>query len=301
MTSDKSRHAKGVIFILISALMFGSYGAWSRLIGNSFGVFYQGWTRALIISIVLFPILYYKKQIVPIKRKDWKWMLTYLFFTSLTQAPIFYAFNHMNIGTATLLFLTSTLLTMYIVGLFFLGEKLTGIKVISFFMACVGLYIIFSFSLAVATLFAVLMAVVNGIASGSETSFSKKLTNSYSSLYLSWLSWLIIAITNCVVSITLHEIQYLPSPSVSWVYLIGYAIASIFGFWLVLEGLKYIEASIGGLISVLEILFGITLGVLIFHETLSPKIIIGAFIIIVAAALPHLTNLFENKARLPLT
>ena len=196
---------KGIILILISALMFGSYGVWSRLMGDSFGVFYQGWTRALIISIALLPILLWKKQIVPIDRKDWGWFIIFLFFTSLTQAPIYYAFNHMDIGSATLLFFTSMLLTMYLVGILFLGEKITKIKIISFILAAVGLYTVFSFSLFVFAILAAILAVVNGIASGGEVSFSKKLSGNYSALYLTWTSWVVIVLTNAPISLLLGE------------------------------------------------------------------------------------------------
>src|SRR5258708_30438588 len=108
-TEMKSK--KGVILVLLSAVMFGSYGIWARLMGGSFGVFYQGWTRALIITILLFPFLLWKKQIVPIKKNDRRWFITYLLFNSCTQAPLYYAYNHMYIVTATLLFSTTMLLT----------------------------------------------------------------------------------------------------------------------------------------------------------------------------------------------
>lgn len=291
MKSDSVSKNKGVALILVSALMFGSYGVWSRLIGNSFGVFYQSWTRALLLSIVIFPILYFSKQIIPIKRMDWKWMSVFLLSTSLTQAPIFYAFNHMDIGTATLLFFTSTLLTMYAFGFLFFGEKSNKIKLASFLIACLGLYITFSFSLVAFSLLAASMAVLNGMASGTELSSSKRLSGTYSALYITWLSWIIIFVTNGIISLALNETQYTPSFSLSWVYLIGYAIASILGFWLAIEGLKYVEASIGGLLGLLEIIFSIGFGILIFHESLTPKILIGGVLIICATALPHFTKL----------
>ena len=292
-----SRNNKGLLFILIAALMFGSYGVWSRLIGESFGVFYQGWSRGLLISFVLFPILLLGKQIVPIRKADWKWLSVFLFFTSLTQAPLFYAFNHMDIGTATLLFFVTMVLTMYIVGLLFLGEKLNRIKIISFVLASIGLYIIFSFSIIAFTLFAALMAILNGVASGGEVSFSKKLSGSYSPLYLSWLSWLIIAITNAPISFFLGEQQHLPSFEIVWLYQIGYAIVSILGFWLIIKGLKFVEASIGGLLGLLEIVFSILLGIMIFNEGLTEKTIIGGSIIIFAAALPHVVELARKYPR----
>lgn len=281
---------KGAAFILISTLMFGSYGLWSRLIGSSFGVFYQSWTRALLISIVLFPILYYKKEIIPIKKSDWKWMSVFLVSTSLTQAPVFYAFNHMDIGTATLLFFVSTLITMYMFGFLLLGEKITRVKVVSFLLACAGLYITFSFSLAAFSLMAALMAMLNGTASGTELSSSKKLSGSYSPLYITWLSWVTIIVTNGLISVFLKEPQLLPSFHIAWLYLIGYAIASILGFWLAIEGLQYIEASIGGLMGLLEIIFSIGFGILVFHESLAVKVISGGILIILAAALPHLLD-----------
>ena len=271
--------------------MFGSYGLWSRLIGDSFGVFYQGWSRALIITIVLLPILLWNKQIVAINKKDYGWLALFLLFTSLTQAPIFYAFNHMDIGSATLLFFVSMLLTMYIVGILFLGEKITKIKLMSFVLAGLGMYLVFSFSLVIFSLLAAFLAVVNGIASGGEVSFSKKLSGNYSPLYITWMSWAIIIITNAPISILLGEVQHLPSFEIVWIYQIGYTIASIFGFWLIIKGLKYTEAGVGGLIGLMEIIFSILFGIIIFNETLTSKIIVGGLLIITAAALPHIREL----------
>jgi len=200
--------------------MFGSYGVWSKLIGSSFGVFYQGWSLALLIAIVLFPLLYYRKEIIGFKRKDLGWLALYLFCTSLTRAPLFYAFTHMDIGTATLLFFVSMLLTMYAIGFLFLGEKLNLVKAAAFLIACIGLYTTFSFSIVAFTLLAALMAILNGVMSGGEISFSKKLTGTYSSLYLNWLSWVIIVITNGIASVALGETQYLPAPTLPWAYLL---------------------------------------------------------------------------------
>lgn len=293
---NKISTIKGPLFVFLSAVMFGSYGIWSRLIGSDLGIFYPGWTRSLLISLILFPILLFTKQIVPIQRKDWKWMSVFLIFTTMTQAPLFYAFNHMDVGTATLLFFVTMLLTIYAVSFLFLGEKITKVKIASFIIACIGLYITFSFSVVAFSLFAALMAVLNGIASGGEVAFSKKVTGSYSSLYIIWISWVVIAITNCIFSLALGETQYAPAFNIYWLYQSIYAIAGIVGFWLVIEGMKFIDASIGGLIGLLEIIFSLTFGFLVFHELITQKILIGGLCIIFAAALPYLVelNVYRN-------
>jgi drug/metabolite transporter (DMT)-like permease len=114
-------------------------------------------------------------------------------------------------------------------------------------------------------------------------------------LYLTWLSWLIIIPTNGLISVLAGEVQHMPSFNIVWLYQIGYAVAGIIGFWAVIQGVKYIEASIGGLLGLLEIIFSIAFGVLIFKEVLTTKIIIGGFIIILASALPHIVTLFKKQ------
>lgn len=286
---------KGILLILFSTLMFGSYGVWSKLIGSSLGALFQGWTRGLALSVVLIPLLLYRKELIPIAKKDWGWLVVFLIFTSATQAPLFYAYTHMDIGTASLLFFVTMLITMYVVGFVFLKEKITTVKILSFLLALVGLYTVFSFSLEKFTLLAALMAVFNGIASGGEVSFSKKLTGNYSALYMSLLSWLIIIPTNGLLSVAFGEAQLLPGWQLFWLWQLCYIVASFFGFWFVMAGLKYVEASIGGLIGLLEVVFSILFGILLFGESVTTRVGMGAIVILLAAALPHLAGLMKRK------
>ena len=135
MNQSKKTENYGAPLVLLSALMFGSYGVWSRLIGDAMGSFFQGWTRALIILILLVPFALIRKEIIKVSREDRGWLVVFLIFTSMTQAPIFYAFNHMDIGTASLLFFVSMFLTMNMISVWFLGEKLTMIKIFSSLIA----------------------------------------------------------------------------------------------------------------------------------------------------------------------
>jgi drug/metabolite transporter (DMT)-like permease len=138
------------------------------------------------------------------------------------------------------------------------------------------------------------MAVLNGIASGGEVAFSKKLSDKYSPLYLTTLSWLIIAATSLPLSLALGESQVPPALTLPWLFLICYAISSLLAFWTVILGVRYLEASIGGLIGLLEIVFSIAFGVLFFGESISGRIAIGGALIIFAAALPNLADLLSR-------
>ncbi|MFC1656696.1 DMT family transporter [Patescibacteria group bacterium] len=295
MDSKKINNKLGSLLVLSSALMFGSYGVWSRLIGPEFGNFFQGWTRAVIILILLIPIAIYRKEIVSVKKEDWKWLTIFLIFTSLTQAPIFYAFNNMDIGSASLLFFVSMFLTMYVVGFLFLGEKLNKTKIISSIIAIGGMYLVFSFSITSFIILAAVMAIINGVASGGEVAFSKKLSHKYSPLYLVILSWVIILITNGIISVVVGEAQIIPSLTMPWFWQLCYSIASLLAFWLVIAGFKYIDASIGALIGLMEIVFSVLFGIIIFKESLTLSVGIGAILIITAAILPHLPKILRRS------
>lgn len=285
----------GIPLVFLSALMFGSYGVWSHLIGSAMGNFFQGWTRALIILLIILPVVLIRKEIIKVEKKDRMWMVVFLVFTSLTQAPLYYAFTHMDIGTASLLFFVSMFLTMNIVGYLFLGERLNSIKVISMCLAMVGMYFVFSFSILSFAFFAALMAVVNGIASGGEVAFSKKLTGSYSSFYITALSWGIILVTNSIISLIIGEQQILFSFSLPWFWQFCYSLVSLFAFWFMIAGFKYIDASIGALIGLCEIVFSILFGVLLFKESLTLSVIGGGILIIIAAALPSIQVFIQER------
>lgn len=294
MIKESKTKNYGAPLVLLSALMFGSYGVWARLIGNAMGNFFQGWTRSLIILIILIPFALIRKEIIKIEKKDRKWLIIFLIFTSLTQAPIFYAFNHMDVGTASLLFFVSMFLTMNIISVAFLNEKFNKVKIISSILAVIGMYLVFSFSIVEFTLLAALMALINGIASGGEVAFSKKLSNKYTPVYITILSWGIILITNSIISVLIGETQVAPNFSMPWFWQLAYSITSLFAFWLVITGLKYIDASIGALIGLLEIVFSVIFGIIIFGESLTLSVAIGGILIILASALPNMIDLFRR-------
>src|SRR3989344_5473102 len=160
--------------------------------------------------------------------------------------------------------------------------------------AAFGLYAVFSFSLENFTPLAAFMAFLNGVASGGEIAFSKKLSGSYSPLYLSWLSWTAIFATSGIASLALGEVQHVPSFDIVWFYLIAYATTGIIGFWLVLKGIQYLESSIGSLLTPLEVVFGILFGIVIFNESLTFREVLGGLLIIVAAILPHLHKIISS-------
>ncbi len=283
--------------ILASSLLFGTYGIWSKIMGDQFEVFFQGWVRCLIVLLILLPLVYFTKSYRKIKRQDWKWVLVTVGFALFTQAPLYYAFNVTSIGTATLIFYAMFIITSYAVGRLFLGEQITRVKVVAIVLAFAGLALVFGLSLAQFSLLGMLMAALNGVASGGEVSITKKTTDKYPSLLITTYVWVGIFISHFILSLALGETQWAPELSPTWLAMVAFALAGLGAFWLVVEGFKFVEASIGSLIGLLEIIWGIVFGIVLFHEQAGLTVWLGGAIIILAGMLPDLANIFANKKK----
>lgn len=292
-----SDQAKGLIYMLIATLCFGSYGVWSRFMSPDFDLFYQGWTRAVVILLIIMPVIFIQRSYQKIDPKDYKYFFWFCLTSSLTQAPIYYAFNNMPVSSAHLLFFSSMLISMYAYGILVFKEKMDIRKIIGFLFALTGLVIIFDLNLKQATLLAILAAIMNGVFSGSEVSISKKISSKYSPLFLSAIGWAAVIVANLPISFLLKENFYYDFFSIEWLYQIIYSLVSVLGFWSVIVALKYLEASIGGLLLLSEIIFAVLFGIFIFHDQITSSMLYGLIFILLAGAIPYLKSICLELVR----
>lgn len=286
-----NNNTKGILYISLSALFFATYGVWSHIMGNSFGDFFQAWTRGIIIASILFCIGIATKQIKKIQRKDLIWFCIISLAGGLNQAPYFYAFRNINIGTATLLFYSSLTISSYILGKFFFREKITFIKLLSLFIALLGMFLIFSFSWQMPFIIPAFFAVIAGIMGGLEVVFSKKISNRYPSITVLIYIFVVMFVGNGIISFFAHDNMPSFALSTGWMAQIGYAASMLAAMYFVVLGFRYIEPSIGGILGLSEIIFTIIFGYIFFQQHLNSAVFIGGALILIAAALPNLAVL----------
>lgn len=285
--------------ILLSSLLFGSYGVWSLLMGDKFGVFYQGWVRSVIVLLLLIPLVLITKSYKPVERSDIKWLLLPVLFGIATQAPLYYAFNHTSIGTATLLFYGMYIIASFLTGRLIMKEPITLTKLTAMLLSFIGLAFVFQVSLATFSLLALALAGINGIASGVEVSSTQKSTLTYPTLQVTTYAWIGILVTHLPLSLLTDEKQWIPALSIQWYAMGAYALAGMLAFYLVVEGFKYVDASIGSLIGLLEVIWGILFGVWFFHEHAGLSVLVGSIFILTAGFLPDIVNLLNYRKHKP--
>lgn len=69
---------------------------------------------------------------------------------------------------------------------------------------------------------------------------------------------------------------------IQWLYLLLSGLAGFLGQWLLTDGYKYISARYGSMMSSSRVVYASILGLLIFNESLSIRVIIGALLIIIS-------------------
>jgi len=282
--------AKGVGYILISALFYGSYGIWSRLMGASFGEFSQAWTRGLVLLIFILIANLRFHFLKPIKRADLFWFLVIAVAGGINQAPYYFGFQHLQIGTATLLFYASLVVGGYLLGKFALAEKINGAKALSLVLAIIGMSLVYRFSLTASQILPAVLTCLAGLLGSATVVLTKKLSGNYHEFQIMLGYFLFQVLINGPLSLVLGESlpAFTQLQLVPWVAQLAYAASMLIANFAVIEGFKYLEGSIGSLIGLAEILFGIFFGWLFFKEILSGTTFIGGMLIIFAAAYPSL-------------
>ena len=98
------QNLKGQLFVLLSAVLFGSYGIWAVLLGSDFGVFFQGYVRSFLVLLILVSIMVLTNSWKPLTKSDMKAYAWCCGFGIFTQAPLYYAFQHAGVGIVSLVF-----------------------------------------------------------------------------------------------------------------------------------------------------------------------------------------------------
>jgi len=256
--------------------------------GHSFGEFTQAWTRGLFLLIVIILANLRFKVYKPFKKTDWPWVIIIALAGGINQAPYYFGFQHLSIGTATLLFYASLVIGGYIQSNLALKEKITPIKFISLVIAILGMGLIYRFSLTPSQILPAILTCFAGFLGAATVVLTKKLSSNFHELQIMIGYFIAQVVFNLPLAIILNETLPALTHSTAWLAQLAYAISLFTANFTAIEGFKYLEGSIGSLIGMTEILFGILFGFMFFSEILTPLTLVGGLLIILAAALPNL-------------
>lgn len=261
---------------------------WSRLMGSSFGEFSQAWTRGLFLLVVILVFNFKYRFLKRMTKKDLPWFILIALAGGLNQAPYYFGFQHLQIGTATLLFYASLVVGGYIISKVFLSENINRTKLLSLGLSFIGMTLIYSFSLNTNQLLAAVLTCIAGFLGAATVVLTKKLSGNYHELQIMLGYFVLQVVINTPLALLNNEQIPSLSDTTAWVAQLFYALSMLAANYAVIEGFKYVEGSVGSLVGLAEILFGALFGLLFFAEVFSKFTLLGGALIIFAAAYPSI-------------
>lgn len=297
-TSSKSKSSAGTSLVIFSAFFYASYGIWATLMGDFFGGYTASALRSILVLIILLPVIYFGRKFEPLNLKNnWKKLLSMVLISALIWGLLYYSVLKVGIGISSTVNYAAIVIGMVFFGKLLLGEKITSTKIGSVSIGMFGLMLIFvqTFSGQIDIL-ALIAAIVSGLAIAANTLVAKQLP--YNTTQTTFVLWGASVIANVPMIFILNETLPQVGFYAEWFYLIVFAICSILASWTLLKGLKYIDAGFAGILGLLEIVFGVLFGIIIFQERIETLTFIGIIIILLASAFPYLASKFNRSSQI---
>jgi drug/metabolite transporter (DMT)-like permease len=279
----------GALLVVMSSVVFATYGVWTVLMAGYFDNVIQAVLRSFLVVALLLPIAWYRHELVSIRwRRDIKLIVGLFLSTALIPGPIYYAMSVIGVGLGTAAWYASTIIGAFLFGWLVAGERLTRDKLVSMLLGMSGLWLIFAPTAQHFGIAAIMAAIVSGLAVGLTMIVDRQLP--YSAAQTTLMTWTSTLLINIPLVWLLHEQMPLFAPDIHWIFLLCFSCASALGSWLLIAGLKQVEAGAAGILGLMEIVFAVIFGIMIFRESLTPMIVAGIGAIMAAAAIPYIQD-----------
>src|SRR5687767_6345273 len=132
----------GAGLVVLSSVVYASYGIWATLMGDFFGDFMQAVLRSLLVVLLLLPFAIWRKRLSRIHWRRDAWLLGGLLVsTVLISAPFYYAVQIVGVVLGGAVAYAGIVLGVFFFGWLFGGERYTKDKWVSTILGITGLWL----------------------------------------------------------------------------------------------------------------------------------------------------------------
>jgi drug/metabolite transporter (DMT)-like permease len=279
---------KGIASLLACTLIYSFFGILTRTLGFAIPVFYAMFTRGVVSSGILLAIALSTRQWHRIAKKDWIWFILRSVAGMVGFYGSYVAFYFIPLGTAYFIFYAGVTIGGYALGKILFGERITRVKVLSLILALIGLLLIYSFNPLSGAIGYMLLSLVAGFGTAVWGVFSKKISGQYADIQLNAIDFIFTVIISFVLSILFRESWVPIAVNTVWIANALFIVMFLSVGQLMVYGFRRVSAQIGSLVMLMEVVFGVIWGWLIYKETMSLFTVLGGMLILSAIILPEI-------------
>lgn len=263
--SQNRQMKKALIQIHLAVLLWGFTGVLGRAVELSAPVLV--WYRMLLTAAFMAGILYYRKQWMPIPRKDMRQLALIGCLMGLHWVGFYGSIKFSNASIALVCLSTASIFTS-VLDPFVNKSKHDYKELLIGALALAGVYLIYQFQqfYGLGILFGVIAAILSSV----FTVLNKRIAGKYPArtmvFYEMGTGWLFITLLMPLQFIYERDTQFLPS-SMDWLWLVILSLCcTVWAQSLALNALKVISSFTATLSVNLEPVYGILLAFLLFKE-----------------------------------
>jgi drug/metabolite transporter (DMT)-like permease len=274
---------KGILYTITSAVAFGIMPILAKIAySGGTNAFTLVFLRAFFAVFILLGYFLFNKIDFKINNEQVKSIALLGLGYTFTTLTLFISYNYVSVGLATTLhFIYPILVTVVSIILF--KEKICIIKIFALLFSAVGIFLLIGKGDTNLSFKGIFLALLSGVfysyyILGIAHSKIKELNSFVLTFYLSTAAVIYLLSTGIVTNNLSFNMQ-----SYSWIISIIIALlTSIIAVTLFQMGIKIIGPSNASILSTFEPIVSIILGVLILHENITIKILLGSIFIIMS-------------------
>lgn len=278
----------GILCGILSAVCYGT---------NPFGalpLYEEGVNTATVLShrfglavILLAVIMLIKRIDFKVTRREFKVLFSLGVLFAASSITYYQSFHFMDAGIASTILFVYPVMVAVIMALFF-KEKVTSMTVMAIVLSLVGIGLLYKGGAGVSlSVIGIVLCILSSLAYAIYIIVVNQSSIQMSSFKVTFYAMLVCEITLILYSFTSPELylHMLPSPR-AWSFAVWLSVVpTILSLVFMTVAVHHVGATPTAILGALEPLTAVTIGVIIFGETLTPRLVVGIIFILFAVML----------------
>ena len=285
--TKKSRYI-GILCAVLSAVCYGT---------NPFGalpLYEEGVNTATVLAhrfglavILLAIVMLIKRENFKVTRQEFKVLFSLGILFAASSITYYQSFHFMDAGIASTILFVYPVMVAVIMAAFF-KEKVTTMTIVAIVMSLVGIGLLYKGGAGVSlSIIGIVLCILSSLAYAIYIIVVNQSSIKMSSSKVTFYAMLVCDITLILYSFTSPEsyLTALPSPR-AWSFAVWLSIVpTILSLVFMTVAVQHVGATPTAILGALEPLTAVTIGVLVFGEMLTPRLIVGILFILFAVML----------------
>ena len=278
----------GILCAILSAVCYGT---------NPFGALplYEGGVNTATVlahrfglAVILLAVIMLIKRIdFKVTRREFKVLFSLGVLFAASSITYYQSFHFMDAGIASTILFVYPVMVAVIMALFF-KEKVTSMTVMAIVLSLVGIGLLYKGGAGVSlSVIGIVLCILSSLAYAIYIIVVNQSSIQMSSFKVTFYAMLVCEITLILYSFTSPELylHVLPSPR-AWSFAVWLSIVpTILSLVFMTVAVHHVGATPTAILGALEPLTAVTIGVIIFGETLTPRLVVGIIFILFAVML----------------